>query len=57
MTDTKQIYTFNVERNGDDLRVVQYRFPEDEFGKKLMAVLLYQIAEHLDPAMQEVKIQ
>jgi hypothetical protein len=57
MTDTKQTYSFNIERDGDDLRVVEYRFPEDEFGKKLMAVLLYQIAEHLDPAMQEVKTQ
>ena len=47
-----ETYTIKVQRTGRDFSAVEYNFPADDFGKKMLSILLYQIAEHIDPAMK-----
>ena len=54
MVDTEpQIYTIEIERRGTEFQAVKFSIPNDDFGKKMLAVMLYNIAEHIDPALRE----
>jgi hypothetical protein len=47
-----ETYNIKIVRNGRDFSAIEYNFPADDFGKKMMAILLYQIGEHIDPAFR-----
>lgn len=57
-TDTpiNENYAFKITRNNQEMQVVEYNFPEDDFGKKMLSILLMQIAAHLDPALRGLTI-
>lgn len=45
-----EIYTIKIERKDLNLEVTQFVIPQDDFGKKMLSIMLYQIAENIDPA-------
>jgi hypothetical protein len=47
------VYKLVINRKTDDLEAVQHEFPEDKFGKRMVAIMLLQIAENLDPTLFE----
>ena len=53
MAEKLETYLIKIERNGGDFNVAEHYFPEDDVGKKMLAILLYQIAYNLDPANKE----
>ena len=56
MTDENPInetYTLTIIRNGTEFEVKDFMPPKDDFGKKMVAMVLYRIGEHLDPAFAE----
>ena len=53
MTEMVEIYSIKIARDGGDFNVTEHNFPEDNVGKKMLAILLYQIAYNLDPANKE----
>jgi hypothetical protein len=48
--EINETYTIVIERKNRDFSAIKYNFPADDFGKKMMAILLYNIAGHIDPA-------
>jgi hypothetical protein len=48
--DVNEIYTIHIERRSTEFEVIHFAAPEDDFGKKMLSIMLYQIAENIDPA-------
>ena len=48
-----ETYTIVIERRQTEFEVTQFTMPSDGFGKKMLAIMLYNIAERIDPAFQE----
>ena len=42
------VYELKIERVFNEFEVVSYSFPEDAFGKKLLSIMLGNIAQHLN---------
>ena len=54
MTDNiQETYTFKIVRNKTEFSAVEYNLPADEFGRKMLSIMLMNIAEHIDPANSE----
>jgi hypothetical protein len=50
MTDPiNEEYVLRIVRKDREFEAVEHVLPEDRFGKKMVAVMLCSIAEHLDP--------
>ena len=44
------IYTIQIQRKSTEFEVIHFTVPEDAFGRKMLSIMFYQIAENLDPA-------
>lgn len=56
MTDTiNETYMLTIKRTGTEFEVIDFKTPEDAFGKKMLSIMLYNIAERLDPAFAEAR--
>jgi hypothetical protein len=49
--EVNEIYTLQIERKNTEFEIIHLKFPEDDFGKKMVCLMLYNIAEHIDPAI------
>ena len=43
------VYKTIVERQDTEFQVTQFDEPEDTFGKRMLALVLLRLVEHLDP--------
>ena len=48
-------YTIVVERKDTEFEVTQLNIPSDDFGRKMLALMLYNIGEQIDPAFNKGK--
>ena len=46
-------YTITIERKDREFTATRCDVPADPFGAKMMSIILYNIAEHIDPALKE----
>ena len=47
-----ETYKIVIERRQTEFEVTEMTIPSDNFGKKMLAIMLYNLAEHIDPAFQ-----
>lgn len=48
--EMEAIYTVQIQRRSTEFEIINFKIPEDDFGKKMLSLMFYEIAEHLDPA-------
>lgn len=47
-----EIYEITIERNENEFAVKSYNFPHDNYGKKILSILLAQVSQHLQDEIE-----
>lgn len=50
---TEETYIIKIVRKDREFEAVEHVLPTDAFGQKMVSIMLYNIAEHIDPALKE----